>query len=87
MVMKARPSCSPMPQMVPMQGWMAVASGFFGEEFEGDKAVEAGVFGFVEHTHAAVTELFKNSVVRDDLTDERLGSVIVLARSSLSRCS
>jgi hypothetical protein len=34
---------------------LAIASGFFGEEFEGDEAVEASVFGFEDDAHAATT--------------------------------
>jgi len=29
---------------------------------------------FLHHTHATATELFKNAVVRDCLTDERIGA-------------
>jgi len=52
---------------------LAVAGGFFGEEFEGDEAVQASVFGLEDDAHAAATELFEDTVVGDGLTDEGLG--------------
>ena len=32
---------------------LAIPSQFVGKEFQGDEAVQAGVFGLVHHTHAA----------------------------------
>jgi hypothetical protein len=70
--------------MVQMLGWLsaeaALASGevglrlavlcdIFGEELQGNEAIEPGVFGFVNHTHAATTKFFDNAVVRDGLAD------------------
>ena len=46
---------------------------FFGEEFEGNKPPELDVFGFVDDTHAAATELFNDAVVGDGLPDEGRG--------------
>ena len=45
-----------------------------GQEFERDKAAELDIFGLVNHTHAAATELFDDAVVRDGLTDEGRGT-------------
>jgi hypothetical protein len=39
----------------------------FGQKLEGDEAIELHVFGFVDHTHAAATELLDDAVVRDGL--------------------
>src|SRR5262249_14194439 len=44
-----------------------------GEEFEGDKAVQADVFGFVHDSHPAAAEFLENAVMRNGLADERLG--------------
>jgi hypothetical protein len=32
---------------------LAIPGQFIGKEFQGDEAVQAGVFGLVHHTHAA----------------------------------
>ena len=45
---------------------LGIASHLIGQEFQGHKAVEAGVFGLVDHAHAAAAELFDDTVVRDD---------------------
>ncbi len=39
------------------------------EEFERDETIELGVMGFVDYTHAPLTEFFKNPVMRDCLAD------------------
>ena len=39
------------------------------QEFQGDEAVELGVFGFVDHTHAAAAKLLTDAIVRDGLAD------------------
>ncbi len=39
------------------------------QELESYKAAEFEILGLVNHTHAATTELFDNSVVRDGLAD------------------
>ncbi len=36
-----------------------------GQKFEGDEAVQRGVFGLVDHTHAAATQLLHDPVVRN----------------------
>ena len=39
------------------------------KEFQGDEAVELGVLGLVDHSHAAATEFFEDAVVRDGLAN------------------
>src|SRR5262249_25124820 len=46
---------------------LAVIGEIFGQKPEGDEASEAGVFGFVNHSHTTSTELFDDLVVRDGL--------------------
>jgi hypothetical protein len=41
------------------------------KEFQTDRTVEPCVFGLVDHTHAATTELFDDAVVRDGLANHR----------------
>ena len=48
---------------------LAVLSQRLGQELEGDKPVQPGVFSFVDHAHTAATELFKNAVVRNRLAN------------------
>jgi hypothetical protein len=52
---------------------LRVFSEVFGQELQGDKAVQLGVLGLVDDTHASAAELFDDAVVRDGLTDERVG--------------
>jgi len=52
---------------------LAVGGEFFGEKFEGDEAIEAGVLRFVNHTHTATAEAFENAVVGDSSADEVAG--------------
>ncbi len=51
---------------------LRVAGNVIGQEFQSDETVQAGVFGLVDHTHAAAAELFDNAVVRDGLADHRV---------------
>jgi hypothetical protein len=44
---------------------LAVACGVVRQEFERNKALEAGVLGFEHRAHAAASEFFENAVVRD----------------------
>jgi hypothetical protein len=37
--------------------------------FDSDQAIEVGVHGLVDDTHAAFTELFENLVMRDGAPD------------------
>jgi hypothetical protein len=41
------------------------------QEFQSYEAVQSGVFGLINDTHAAATELLYDSVVRDGLADAR----------------
>src|SRR5258708_38268000 len=47
-----------------------VSSGVVASELKRYKAPQLGVFGFVNHTHTAATELFDNAVMRDGLTEQ-----------------
>ena len=40
-----------------------------GDKLDGDETFEAGVFGFVDNSHATAAELFEDAVVRDDLAN------------------
>ncbi len=42
---------------------LTVAGEVLGQELESDEAAELGVFGLVDHTHAAAAELFHDTVV------------------------
>ena len=42
-----------------------VLANFIGQELEGDKALEAGVFGLVDDAHPTTTEFFEYAVMRD----------------------
>jgi hypothetical protein len=53
----------------PAQG-LRISSNFVGQELQGDKPVQGYVFGLVDHTHPATTELLDNAVVRDGLADQ-----------------
>jgi hypothetical protein len=48
---------------------LAILSNVFRKEFEGDEAIEAGVFGLIDDAHAATTQLFNNAVVGNSLAD------------------
>ena len=50
---------------------LRVAGNFFREEFQGDETMQAGVFGFVNHAHAAAAEFFHDAVVRNGLVNHR----------------
>jgi hypothetical protein len=45
----------------------SVMSNFIGQKFDGDEAMQADIFSFLNHTHAAATQSFKNAVVREGL--------------------
>jgi hypothetical protein len=45
-----------------------------GQEFQGNEAIQAGVFGFIDDTHASSTKPFVDAVMRDGLALQRLGS-------------
>jgi hypothetical protein len=48
---------------------LGIVGGAVGQELEGDKAAQLGVFSFVDHTHSAATEQFDDAVVRNGLAD------------------
>ena len=50
---------------------LAIPSQFIGKEFQGDEAVQAGVFRLVHHTHPAAAEFLDDAVVLDCLADHR----------------
>jgi len=41
-----------------------------GQKFQGDEAVQAGIFGFVYHSHAAAAELLDDPIMRDSLAEQ-----------------
>jgi len=43
---------------------LRIAGDGVGKEFESDKTMQAGVFGFVDYAHAAAAELLDDAVVR-----------------------
>ena len=42
---------------------LRIACYIFGKEFQPDKTVQPGVFGFIHHTHATAAKLFYNPVM------------------------
>jgi len=48
---------------------LAVLRQVFGEKLESDEAAETRIFRFVDHPHAAATELFDDPVMRDGLIE------------------
>src|SRR5690348_4653632 len=52
----------------PLQG-LAVVGHAFRQELKGDKAVQPRVFGLVDNTHSAATELLDDAVMRNGLPD------------------
>jgi hypothetical protein len=49
---------------------LRVAGHLLGQELQGDKTAQVGVFGLVNDAHAAAAELFDDAVVRDGLADQ-----------------
>src|ERR1022692_1689175 len=43
---------------------------FIGQEFQGNEAAQASIFGFVNHAHSAAPELLDDAIVRDGLADQ-----------------
>jgi hypothetical protein len=52
---------------------LRVAGNFLRQEFQGDEATEAGVFGLVDHTHPATADFFDDAVVGDGSTNQGRG--------------
>ena len=50
------------------------------KELQRDEAVQPGVFGLVDHTHAAAAELLDDAVVRDGWLDHPAKTVKVVSR-------
>jgi hypothetical protein len=48
---------------------LRVLDHIFGQKFQGDRAVETGVEGLVDHTHSASTEILYDTEVRDALVN------------------
>ena len=51
---------------------LRVSGNLLGQEFQSDETMEPGVFGLIDHTHAAAAQLFNDAVVRDGLPDHAL---------------
>src|SRR5262245_8514545 len=49
-----------------LQG-LPIAGKFVGQEFQGDKSAQAGVFRFVHDAHAAGADLLQNTIMRNHL--------------------
>jgi hypothetical protein len=56
---------------------LRIAGDVVGKEFECDKTMQAGVFGFVDYAHAAAAESFEDAIMRERLSHEgrRVGHV------------
>ncbi len=56
---------------------LRIAGDVVGKEFECDKTMQAGVFGFVNDAHAAAAESFEDAIMREGLSHEgrRVGHV------------
>src|SRR5215467_4777413 len=52
---------------------LPVVGKMFRKELQRNKAAQVSVFGLVNYTHPATTELFEDAVMGDGLADERLG--------------
>ena len=48
---------------------LTVFGHLFGQKLESHTTAQLGVFGLIHHSHAAATQLFKNAIVRNGLTD------------------
>jgi len=44
----------------------------FGQELQGDKAVQLHVFGFVDDTHSLTAQFLDDAVMRNGLAEHRL---------------
>src|SRR5215469_7603226 len=50
-----------------------IVGDFIWQEFQCDEAVETGVLGFIDNTHATTAESFEDAVMGDGLADEGVG--------------
>ena len=48
---------------------LRVTGNFLGQKLEGNKTVQPGVLGLVDHAHTAAAQLLDNAVVRNGLPD------------------
>src|ERR1700724_2918799 len=69
MTMKARPASF---ALEALEG-LRILGHIVGKKFERDEPAEAGVLGFVHHTHAAATQFFLDTVVGDGFVDHAGG--------------
>jgi len=61
---------------------LGVAGNVIRQELERDKAVQPGVFGFVDDAHATTTDLLHNAVVRDGPADHWRTMLLVVKPAS-----
>ena len=52
---------------------LGVRSDVVGEKFEGDEALEAIVFGLVDHAHATTAQFCEDAIVGALFAEERIG--------------
>ncbi len=48
---------------------LRVFGDFIGQEFQGNKAMQLHVFGFIDHAHPAAAEFVDDAIVGDGLAD------------------
>ena len=48
---------------------LSIFGDFIGQELQGDETMQPGVFSFVDHAHAASTQLFNDAVMGDGLAN------------------
>ena len=51
---------------------LVVEGYFIGQEFQGDKPVQAQIFRFVDNPHTAAAEFLDDAIVRNGLADQRI---------------
>ena len=51
---------------------LRVLGNFFGQEFQGDEAVQLYVLGFVDDTHPAAAEFFDDAIMGNRLANKRI---------------
>ena len=69
---------------------LGIVGDVVGKEFQGNEAVEARVFGFINYAHSAATEFFENAVVGDGPTEKRgglrhVGRILGMRRGEVKR--
>jgi hypothetical protein len=48
---------------------LGITGNFFGQELEGNEAMQPRIFGLINHSHATATESLDDAVVRDGLAN------------------